>query len=247
MRNSVQLIRAINEDHLWSELYDREWQDIFITQSEIAQLIADELKAIITPEEKQLIEKTPTTNLTAYDFYQRGRDEHSKYQLDNDNRAALERAEDLYHKALEYDSTFAQAYTGLARVYWDKHYWETYFSEDFVDSVLILTDIALSYDDQLAEAYTVRGDYYRAKGLTEQAIKEYDKAIKFNPNDWEAYDGKGLLYQYDDLVKTIDNFQKAASLNHGPELPGLLRRIGWAYDDEGFNEKGNYYIRKLLN
>ncbi|MBA7515110.1 hypothetical protein ES705_07148 [subsurface metagenome] len=246
MRISVQLIRAINEDHLWSELYDREWQDIFITQSEIARLIATELKVIITPEEKQLIEKTPTTNLTAYDFYQRGREEHLKYRSDNDNREALERAEDLYHKALEYDSTFAQAYAGLARGYWDKHYWETYFSEKFLDSVLIQADIALSYDNQLAEAYTVRGNYYRAKGLTEQAIEEYDKAIKFNPNDWIAYYGKGSLYAHDDLVKWIDNFQKAASLNHGPELPGLLRGIGWAYFNAGFTEKGNYYIQEAL-
>ena len=54
---------------------------------------------------------------------------------------ALERAEDLYRYALEEDSTFALAYAGLARVYWGKHYWETYFSDDFLDSVFILTEI----------------------------------------------------------------------------------------------------------
>ena len=83
----------------------------FRFQSEIAQLVADEIKAVITPEEKQLIEKIPTTNLTAYDFYQRGRDEHWKYWLNND-KEALERAEDLFHKALEFDSDIC---TGL---YW---------------------------------------------------------------------------------------------------------------------------------
>jgi len=251
----VQLIRPGIEGHIWTNEYDRDWKDIFSVQSEVAQTIASELRAVITPEEKQLIEKVPTTSLTAYDFYQRGREEHLKFQLDNNNRKALERAEDLYYKALEYDSTFAQALTGLAMTNYSKHYSiepyggsysDTYFEGEFLDSVLILADIALSFDDQLAEAYTVKGSYFFVKGLTEQAIKEFDKAIKFNPNDWMAYYGKGNLYLYDDLLKTIDNLQKAASLNHGSELSILLVEIGWAYQCAGFNEKHNYYIQEAL-
>ncbi len=78
-RLRVQLIAANNEKHLWGESYEQEiksTKDIFRIQSMIAQSIASELKAIITPEQKQMIEKTLTSNLTAYDFYQRGRDEY---------------------------------------------------------------------------------------------------------------------------------------------------------------------------
>ena len=64
----------------------------------------------MTPEEKQLIEKIPTASLSAYDFYQRGRAEHEKYWSDNNNKLSLRKAEDLYHKALENDSSFANAY-----------------------------------------------------------------------------------------------------------------------------------------
>jgi TolB-like protein len=71
----LQLIRTSDGNHVWSNKYDREWKDIFAVQSEVAETIASELQAAITPEEKQLIQKLPTTNLTAYDFYQRGRDE----------------------------------------------------------------------------------------------------------------------------------------------------------------------------
>ena len=88
----VQLIAANNEKHLWGKSYDheiRETSDIISMQSEIAQSIAAELKTIITPEEKQLINKIPTTNLTAYDFYQQGREEQTKYWIDNKNSAAL--------------------------------------------------------------------------------------------------------------------------------------------------------------
>ena len=62
----VQLSNAQqNEDHLWADEYNRDWSDIFAVQSEVSQAIARELKAVITPEEKQLIEKIPTSNLTA--------------------------------------------------------------------------------------------------------------------------------------------------------------------------------------
>jgi len=236
----VQLIRPEIEGHIWANEYDRNWKDIFSVQSEVAQTIARELQAVITPEEKQLIEKTPTTSLTAYDFYQRGMEQLNHYWFEDDS-SALNEAENLFYLALEYDSTFAQAYTGLAVVYIYKHYWETYFSENFLDSVLILTDIALSFDDKLAEAFTIRGWYYENKGLTEQAVKEYDKAIKFNPNEWRAYRSRGRLYENDDLVESINNYHIALSLNRGPELPYILRLLGEAYLDAGFLEKFKYY------
>jgi len=245
IRLTIQLIDAKHDQHIWSNTYNRKTKEIFELQSEIAQLVAAEIEAIMTPEEKQLIEKMPTTNLTAYDLYQRGREEHNQYWLDNDNRTSLDRAEELYHDALDYDSTFALAYTGLAYVYWDKHYWEFYFSESFLDSVLILADIALSFDPQLSDAYTVRGDYYREKGQDEQAISEYENAIKLNPNDWMAYFGIGYSYRINfDLVNTIDNFHKATNLNRGPFFPNLLINLGDAYSWAGFHEKLRSYAHE---
>jgi len=246
----VQLLEGETDKHLWGESYEKEIigspEVLIRIQSQIAESIATELQAIITPEEKQLIEKIPTTSLTAHDFYQRGKEEHWKYWSDNDNIEALERAEVLYHDALEYDSAFAKAYAGLARVFWHKHYWETYFSEEFLDSVLILANIALSYDDQLAEAYTVRGEYYNEKGFIKMALEEYREALRLNPNDWEAYRGIGLLHTDDDLVKAIDNSHKAASLQHGSELPDLLRNIGISYHYAGFNQKGDNYFHEAF-
>jgi TolB-like protein len=248
----IQLIVANNEKHIWGKSYDREIRetsDIISMQSEIAQSIAAELKTIITPEEKQLINKIPTTNLTAYDFYQQGREEHTKHWIDNSNRAALQKAEYFYHKALKYDSTFAKAYSGLARVYWDKHLGKEkeYFSKNYLDSVLVLTNIAISHDAHLSEPHTLRGKYYNEIGKPEQAIEEFNKAIKLNPNDWIAYFEKGNFSYYStDLVNMIYCFQKAASLNHGAELPSLLGDIGWAYLSAGFPDKAKqYYLDKL--
>jgi TolB-like protein/Tfp pilus assembly protein PilF len=243
----VQLIKTGKEGHVWAKDYDRNWNDVFSVQSEVAQTITRELHAVITPEEKQLIEKTPTANLTAYDFYQRGREEHTKYWINNSNKAVLQKAEDLYRKALKYDSTYAQAYTGLARVYWDTHSSaKEYFSENYMDSVLILSDIALSFDNKLAEAYTIRGDYYTYKGIINKALDEYNKSIKLNPNSWVAYYGKGYMYMGDDLLNSIDNFQKAASRNHGLQLPVLLRDISYEYSSAGFMDKAKNYNLEAL-
>ena len=254
VRLDVHLIYAKKQSTKWGNEYNKNWKDNFAVQSEVAQTIAKELHITITPEVKQLVEKIPTKNLTAYDFYQRGREEYTKYWIDKYNtgvlqKDVLQKAEDLYRKALKYDSTYAQAYTGLASVYWEKNYWKEkeYFSENFMDSILILTNIAVSLDNQLSEAYTLRGTYYNEIGKPDKANEEFDKAIKFNPNDWMAYLGKGdLYYSYTDLVKCIDNYQKAAFLNRGPELPTLLGKIGYAYFCAGFPEKSKYYYQEEL-
>ena len=177
----VQLIAANDEKHLWGESFQqeiRETSDIINLQSQIAQAIALELKATITPEEKQLIEKPSTTNLTAYDFYQRGKEEYQKYLSDISNIEALGKAEQLYKKANEYDSTFAPAYIGLARVYWEKRFYKDYFAKNYLDSVLILADIALSFDNQSAEAYFLKGSYYIQRGKPDLAILEFDKTYR---------------------------------------------------------------------
>jgi TolB-like protein/Tfp pilus assembly protein PilF len=247
-RLRVQLIKAAKEGHLWSASYEkeiRETRDIFDIQSEIAQSIASALKATMTPEEKQLIKKTPTGNLTAYDFYLQGREEYDKWH--NGDTAALQKAKDFYHKSLIYDSAFAEAYTGLAKIYWDKHVWKEYFSENFMDSVLILTNIALSFDDHLAETHTLRGDYFSEIGKPERAMEEYDKALKINPNDWRAYSEKGASYYITDYVNWINYLKKAESINRGPELPGLLEQIAWAYLWAGFPEKTTQCIHDKLD
>jgi TolB-like protein/tetratricopeptide (TPR) repeat protein len=247
-RLHVQLIAANNEKHLWAESYEQEiknTKDILRIQSQVAQTIASELKATITPEEKQLIEKTPPTSLTAYDFYQRGMEKLWNYELGSINREEINRAEALFHNALEYDSTFAQAYTGMAMIYWKKYYMENYLNS-YLDSMLVMSDIALSYDNQLPDAYYVRGGYYAIKGYTKQAIVEWDKAIRYNPNSWRTYWGKGGLYEELDLLKSLENLQKAASLNHGSELTHILTRIGYDYYQAGFPEKGNYFIHEAF-
>jgi TolB-like protein len=247
IRLNIQLIDH-NDTHLWSEQYDREIdqvEDQLDLQSEIAQLVAREINVTITPEEKQLIEKIPTSNLTAYDLYQRGQEELRKYFSGDRDQGTLEKVEELYKKALSYDSSFAEAYAGLARVYIVKRRWSDYFAESYLDSAMKLADIALSHDKTLSEAYRVKGLYYFHRGDFESAKREFDTGITYNPNDWKLYYENASRFGRDEAVKILENAYKAASLHRGPELVDILGQIAFAYYASGFYDLAKETVEKV--
>ena len=164
---------------------------------------------------------------------------------------AARKKEVLLHKALECDSNYAQAYAGLAGILWvridrDSSITDSNIFNKYLDSMLVLTNIALSYDDKLAEAYVIRGVYYGYKGSINKALEEYGKASKINPNDYWGYWAKGGLYEELDISKAIENLQKALSLYHGPGRASSLRRIGNNYISAGFPEKGKAFYKEAL-
>lgn len=112
VRITVQLIDAKTDAHLWSEIYDRDISDVFSIQAEVAQTIARELKMIIRPEEKSVIEKIPTANIEAYDAYLKGMFYWRKLTA-NDIASAMK----YFDLALEKDPAYALAYAGRASVW----------------------------------------------------------------------------------------------------------------------------------
>jgi len=230
IRLTIQLYDP-DEATLWSHQYDNKItkvEDHITLQSSIAQSVAKEIDARITPEEAELINKIPTTNLAAYEFYTKGLEKYHNGELEN--------AEDLFHYALEADSTYAKAYVGLARVYWDKQYWEDYLLEEFLDSSLWYANTALSYDNQLPEAYGIRGEYYEETGNYDQALKDYDQALDYNPNYIQVLLRKGpmLAWTLHDPIQAISTMEEAHSRISGDELPDLLVNLGWMYGHFGF-------------
>jgi len=242
---TIQLVVGKDDYHIWSKQYDRNIQqieDLIDIQQEIAQLAASEIEAIITPEEKELIDKIPTLNLTAYDFYQRGREEHIKYWLNIDDIKAQERAEDYYNKALEYDSTFAQAYTGLNMIYYENILYSSSLQINIVDSLLMRTDIALSFDDQLEDTYLIIAGLYQLKGDFQQAEENFEIALNLNPNYAIGLRSAGLFYfDINDYVKGFSNLHKAASIDRSAYLTVILRTLAKAYLDLGFIDIATYY------
>jgi TolB-like protein/AraC-like DNA-binding protein/tetratricopeptide (TPR) repeat protein len=242
----LRLLKTEDESTVWNQEYDFNWSHVFNVQRNVSHSIAEELNAVVTPEEIMQFEKTPTFSLIAYDCFQRGREEIWKYELNNVNTDALAVAERLYYDALKYDPSFAQAYAGLARVAWYKHYRADYMMSDFLDSVLLLADKALLYDPFLSEAYYLKGEYYRLTGSRLKAEKEYSTALKINPNDWMAYLGMGYLYQYNDELKAIENFHQVVVRNNGRNLPAVLRNLSSSYLSAGFTEPALGFVKKAF-
>jgi TolB-like protein/AraC-like DNA-binding protein len=249
-RLRVELIEVFTDKHIWAKSYQQRMKDtkrFFTTQSRIAQNIASELNATITPDEKELIEKVPTANISVLNLFLKA----NSYQKDIENTrndSSYQTAADLYNAAIAMDSTFAKAYTGLAFAYWNRYYYETYFKDSFMDTCRILADKALSYDSLLDEAYFLKGQYYRVNGLSEEALGNYDKALKINPNYFAAYERKGYILTWilGDYVKGLGNCQKALSLVRGNDRPNLLKVLARAYLDIGFTEKAKEYYHEAF-
>jgi len=241
-RLRVQLIKAIGkEDHLWGKSFEldlKETADLFEIQSQISKAIASELKTVITPDEKELIEKIPTSDMTAYNLYLKAED-YLKDYISNHVLSSYQTSFNLYNAALEADSAFARAYTGLARLYYTRYYYETFFKENFLDTCLYFSDRALGIDDQLAEAYYLKGLYYIQNGDIKEALDNYDKALIVNPNYSLVYSERGFILTWimHDFINGIQNYQKALNLIQGKERPEIIRSLARAYLDAGFVEK----------
>jgi TolB-like protein/Flp pilus assembly protein TadD len=249
-RIRVQLIEASTDSHIWAGSYQytmKGTKKFFRIQHRIAKNIASELKATITHDEKVLIEKVPTADIMAYNLYLKA----NSYQKDiknTHNQSSYQTAVDLYNAALETDSTFAKAYTGLAFAYWNRYYYETYFEKNYLDSCLALAAKALKYDDQLDEAYFITGEYYRLHGQPEKALYNYDKALEYNPNCSPVYPVKGYLYalSFGDYVKALDNYQKGLTLIRGEGRRKILADCAYDYLCVGFTEKAKYYYHEAF-
>jgi adenylate cyclase len=112
MRIAVELIDASSDKHLWSETYDREFDDVFSVQSDIAKHVADALRVRILPGESRQIEKKRTTSSEAYALYLKGR-----YFWNKRTRETLLKAIECFEQATTIDPKFALAYSGISDSY----------------------------------------------------------------------------------------------------------------------------------
>ncbi len=179
-RLRVQLIAANKERHLWAESYEKEikeTKDIFNIQNQIAQAIASQLKAIITPQEKQLIEKPPTKNLDAYNLYLQGR-----FFINKRTNEGFNKSIEYFEKAVAADPVYALAYAGLADAYFLLAFYnQTLKAESYARSKEYALR-ALSIDKNLAEAHTVLGGILTWNDWKwEDARKELQLAVELNP------------------------------------------------------------------
>jgi len=199
VRINVQLVNGETEEHLWSQGYDRDLEDVFAIQSEIAQRIARSLKVRILTREKQGIEKEPTNKPKALGLYLKGR-----YLLNSRTEQGLTSAIEHFQQALEEDSEYSLAYTALADAYAVRALLEFVPPKNAFPHSREAAQKALQIDKNLAEAHASLGlVLFQYDWDWKGAQQELKESIEINPNYAPAHQF------YADYLKAMGRFDEA--------------------------------------
>lgn len=242
---NIQLIEAASDKHLWAKQYKRKAQDIFELQREIARNIANEIEVIITPDAARQMEKKPTENLAAYDYYLKGKQLSILLQEQN-----LRKAEEYFKKAIELDDHFALAYAHLVIVY---YYLDAFqINKQYTREISAYADKAMLLDSQSGESLI-------AKALDYAHQKEYKSAVQYLEKALEYHPDSGLVYYFltefysiyvPDPERYLEYALRGAQVDviasDSDALSFKYFHVSNAYMQTGFIDEGIKYLDKSL-
>jgi len=245
VRVSVQLIDARNDTHLWAEHYDRDVADVFAVQTEIAQQIADQLKANLSPTEKAAIAERPTADLVAYAYYTKAKetDIYANWEGAENKKAANQKVE-LLEKATQRDPNFVLAYCALAKAQLDVENFE--LAKKAADAALRLRPDLVEPHLALARYYWLAAD--SIIGVDEEASRDRvrdELAIvrRMSPNNAEALLIDATVGRHQNRWDaSLANLQKASELD--PRNGEVAYRLEQIYFEMRRYSELEQYIRK---
>jgi eukaryotic-like serine/threonine-protein kinase len=220
LRIHVQLIDALDERHLWAESYDRELTPagVFAIRSEIAEHIAAELAAALTPEERERIRAQPTRDLDAYEAYLRGVQILNRYEV-GDPAVAVSHLE----RAIELDPGFAEAHARLAQSHFDLGFKGRIPPEESQALAEAAARRALELDETLGEAHAVLAMVAEERSEQARAEREYRRAIELSPGIAAVHEA------YAELLLHLGRAEEALSQSLlARELDPQSSRIAWS-------------------
>ena len=198
---NIQLINASTDTPIWVEQYSREVEDIFELQNDVAKKIADAIAAVVTPTELEQIEKKPTENLLAYDYYLQALDPYYSR-----SEEGLEKAISLFEKAIEQDPEFALAYANIAI---SNYLLEmSQIEKQYTEKINSFADKALLYDSKSAESLVAKAFYYIQTKEYKLALPHLNKALEYNPNSSLAVQMLAEFYSH--MLPNTDKYLEYA-------------------------------------
>ncbi len=208
---NVQLIKAATDAHLWAESYDRELQNIFGVEGEVAGRIADALDAKLSGAEERALAVRPTDNVAAYDAYLHGRAiEATRFGISEEQQVAAD-----YARAVQLDPSFALAWARLAIV-------QSFLYFNFIEratnsptAIKEAADRAMALQPELGESWIAQGIYrYQVAKDFPGALAAYAEAGKRLPNSADVFGEMAFVERrsgrWDDA---INHFEKALTLD----------------------------------
>jgi TolB-like protein/tetratricopeptide (TPR) repeat protein len=241
VRVNVQLINAVTDEHIWAQDYDRDLTDVFAIQTDLAQKIAHELRARLSPSEKAQMTRKPTENGEAYLAFVQAHTLHRQVE-DTDK---LFQAEQLYERALELDPKFALAAAQLSRLEsWIYRSHEP--AQPRREKARALAERAIQLQPDCAEGHLALGfSYYYGDRDYESALKEFAIAQRGLPNDAEVYLAIGAIQRRQGKWKESNaNLEKATTLSPNDTWP--LQNLALNYEVLRDFEAANKTIDRAL-
>ncbi len=191
VRINTQLIEVSSDKIISGNKYDVVLTDIFKVQSEVSQKIVEALDMSISFEEQKELSSIPVRDIEAYKLFLTGRKE-----ADKRNSESLAKSIELYEKAIEIDSNYAEAYAEIA----NSIYLETYYSSRDPEEASRLAneylDKAEQINNKVSRIYSVKGLIYNIEGKKEEAQAAFEKAIALSPNDLTARHQYSTFFYY---------------------------------------------------
>jgi TolB-like protein/Flp pilus assembly protein TadD len=224
VRVNVQLINTENDEHIWAEDYDRDLTDVFAIQTDLAQKIANELRAKLSPSERQQIERKPTENGEAYLAFVQAHNLQGAYE----DFGKLKQSEQLYERAIELDPKFALAFARYSQLEsWIVHSFERIAARR--EKARTLAERALQLQPDLPEAHLAMGfSYYYGDNNYDAALEEFEVAQRGLPNESEAYLAIGAIQRRQGRwAESTANLEKAAILS--PNDSWVLQNLVFNY------------------
>jgi TolB-like protein/DNA-binding winged helix-turn-helix (wHTH) protein/Flp pilus assembly protein TadD len=191
VRVTAQLVQAPTDLHLWAETYDRDLGDILKLQGEVAEAIAGQVRAQLTPTQQALIRRAAAVDPAAYDAYLKGR----LYFVNEFTKPdSLKKAQHLFEEAIQKDPNFALAYAGLADTYLYLTFSGTLPKESAYQSAKKALAKALELDDTIGEAHDTLGVlYWQFDWDWDAAEREFNRAIALAPSYSCAHEDRAIF------------------------------------------------------
>ncbi len=241
LRISVQLVNATDGFRIWSERYDREFEDVFDLQDEITLSVTEALKVTLLGHERSMVLKHYTDNAEAYELFLKGRYYHYKYTADGWKRAI-----EFFTKAVDIEPNYAPAYAAMTMSWGFLWFFGLVSSEGAGPTVREATAKALEIDDGLSEAYLASGiiNFFHDREWR-KADDDFRRAVELNPRNAEALSFFSMFLAFEErLDEAIERSKQSLAID--PLSPVINMNAGWTYFTAGLMDEARVQVEKMI-
>ena len=243
LRVTTQLVESGTRHSIWTERYDRQVEDVFAIQDEIARNIAQALRITLSPQEEKIISRKPTDNPQAYDFYLRGR----SYTRQQNVEFALQ----MFEQAVKLDPNFALAHAGIANVCGIIHEFREQHPK-WIERGLAACNKALTLEPSLPEALASRARLFYAEKAFDDAVRYAWLAIERKGDCEHAFNILGRSYfasgRYQEAADLAERAIEANGDDYNVFIPYTLsvKRLGLKETERKYQERFALALEKQL-